>query len=270
MTKHPVRAYWWRGGPRHGNFGDLLTPVLLERLSGRPVEHCSPQEADIIAVGSVLEPGFWAAGSWTGFAGFIWGAGRMTGEKPMEMPAARVAAVRGKWTLRALGCRNKEAVCLGDPGLLACRLAEKKKARYKLGIIPHWSEFLKPAVSAIAALSPEILLIDPCGSVRGVLDNICRCQHILSSSLHGLILADSLGVPNAWLRLNLGHEKRMGLPEFKYRDYYSVFGLENAEFVTPADATGLDAILEKMGCYERPGLEEVKARLLASFPFGGG
>ncbi|NLS93048.1 MAG: hypothetical protein GXX96_12910, partial [Planctomycetaceae bacterium] len=48
MTKHPVRAYWWRGGPRHGNFGDLLTPVLLERLSGRPVEHCSPQEADII------------------------------------------------------------------------------------------------------------------------------------------------------------------------------------------------------------------------------
>jgi len=61
-----------------------------------------------------------------------------------------------------------------------------------------------------------------------------------------------------------------GMPEFKYRDYYSVFGLENAEFVTPADATGLDAILEKMGCYERPGLEEVKARLLASFPFGGG
>jgi len=60
------------------------------------------------------------------------------------------------------------------------------------------------------------------------------------------------------------------MPEFKYRDYYSVFGLENAEFVTPADATGLDAILEKMGCYERPGLEEVKARLLASFPFGVG
>jgi hypothetical protein len=161
----------------------LLTPALLEHLSGRRVEHCSPHEADIIAVGSVLEPGFWAPGSWTGFAGYIWGAGRMTGEKPMEMPAARVAAVRGKWTLRALGCRNKEAVCLGDPGLLACLLAEKKKARYKLGIIPHWSEFLKAAVSAITALSPEILLIDPCGSLRGVLDNICRCQHILSSSL---------------------------------------------------------------------------------------
>ena len=115
MTKHPLRAYWWRGGPRYGNFGDLLTPALLEHLSGRPVEHCSPHEADIIAVGSVLEPGFWPAGSWTGFAGYIWGAGRMTGERPMEMPAARVEAVRGKWTLRALECRNSSIATTTRP-----------------------------------------------------------------------------------------------------------------------------------------------------------
>lgn len=267
MTNHPLRAYWWRGGPRHGNFGDLLTPVLLEHLSGRPVEHTSPHTADIVAIGSVLEPSFWAPGSWNGFAGFIWGAGRMGGQELIEMPSARVAAVRGAWTLRNLGCRNKDAVCLGDPGLLACLLAEKKRSRYKLGVVPHWSELLNPAVSAIAALSPEILLIDPCGSARGVLENICRCQHILSSSLHGLIVADSLGIPNAWLRLNLGHEDRRGMPEFKYRDYYSIFGLEQMGFVTPADASGLDAILERMGTYERPGLEEIKARLLASFPY---
>ena len=167
----------------------------------------------------------------------------------MDLPAAQVTALRGKRTLQSLGCRAKDSIQLGDPGLLAGLLTEKKPSRYKLGIIPHWSEFLQPALAPLVAMSPEILLIDPCAGAREVLDNICRCEHILSSSLHGLIVADALGIPNAWLRLNLGYEDQAGMGEFKYRDYYSIFGLDQIAFLTPEEATGLDAILDPMASY---------------------
>ena len=54
------------------------------------------------------------------------------------------------------------------------------------------------------------------------LKQLNACDVVLSSAMHGLIAADSLGIPNAWMRLS----DRLTGGDWKFRDYYSVFGVE--------------------------------------------
>ena len=53
-----------------------------------------------------------------------------------------------------------------------------------------------------------------------LLDGIASCRFLFSSSLHGLIFADSYSVPNAHLRLST----RVLGAEHKFRDYYGSVG----------------------------------------------
>ena len=50
------------------------------------------------------------------------------------------------------------------------------------------------------------------------------CETIASSSLHGLIAADSFHIPNLWIKLS----NRIIGNDFKYHDYYSSYGLEQS------------------------------------------
>ena len=79
------------------------------------------------------------------------------------------------------------------------------------------------------------------------LKEIAACRRVVSSSLHGLVVAHSLGVPAAFVRAE-------GIDDFKFRDYFSAFDMElpcEGEFVV---------IPEKK-------IEAVKAALLKTFPF---
>jgi len=262
-----IRAYWWRGGGGQGNFGDQLTPFLCERLSGRAVEHAEPHLADVIACGSVLEPVFWAPGSWERYRGFIWGAGRMYRTPPMGFPNAYVLAVRGRRTLQRISCPSRAAVLLGDPGLLSSLFVRRKAKRFQLGIVPHWSEREHPLVRQIASGSPRVTVIDVCQPVQEVIDCISECEAIVASSLHGLVVADALDIPNEWVRFGTSEEERAGMHEFKYRDYYSIYGMADKDYlrVEPTDTHA--TILARFGPYSRPGLTGVRSALLAAFPF---
>jgi hypothetical protein len=262
-----IRAYWWRGGPESGNFGDQLTPILCQRLSGRRVVHAPPHLADVFAIGSILEPWFWPRESWRSFQGMIWGAGRMFGQTPMELPLADVRAVRGRLTLSTIACRHKAAVVLGDPGLLCALLARRTVKKYKLGVVPHWSERDHPLVQHLVSTSSEISLVIICDPVQQVIDGLCECEHILSSSLHGLVAADALEIPNEWLWLNTAAEDRAGKPELKYRDYYSVFGMADKRYLVLNLADNLDTVLRRFGPYARPGMNNLQRDLLEAFPF---
>ena len=58
-------------------------------------------------------------------------------------------------------------------------------------------------------------MINPTWKWEKVVDYIYSCDIILSSSLHGIIIADAYNIPNIWLDefpLNEGH--------FKFKDYF--------------------------------------------------
>ena len=77
----------------------------------------------------------------------------------------------------------------------------------------------------------EILFINIQANPFTVLKQIDQCEYILSSSLHGMIFADSLCVPNMWTILS-GRVQGKG---FKFYDYASALKLERDPVLISGD-----------------------------------
>ena len=56
-----------------------------------------------------------------------------------------------------------------------------------------------------------------------IIKELAKCEVIFSSAMHGLIAADSLGIPNQWIQLS---DNVYG-KNYKFKDYYSVLAIEN-------------------------------------------
>ena len=246
-----MKVYWSRCGHGHGNFGDKLTPLLLKHF-GVPVEWAPVEHAELIGVGSVLEkvPG--------NFRGLVWTSGFMHASSHRHFPHARILGVRGRLTRDRLDGINGQ-IALGDAGLLCDEFLISTRKRHKLGIIPHFVDVEDEFVRALAVSSTEITVIDICARTTDVIHAAAECEHIISSSLHGLILADSLNIPNRWLELNRG-TKRVEGSGFKYHDYYSVFGLK-PEPLHLNEASTLESLLRELDDFHRPHLNEIKKGL---------
>jgi pyruvyltransferase len=114
----------------------------------------------------------------------------------MSFPKARVLALRGELSRQRVGATQNLA--LGDPGLLASKvMPRREQKKFTLGIVPHHLEKSNPVFGRLMRrLGHDVTLIDAQGKPQTVFASIDQCEHILSSSLHGLIVADS--VANHW------------------------------------------------------------------------
>lgn len=214
----------------------MFTPYLFWKLFGFDLEFSPPHRADVFCAGSI-------AGSIPeGFKGNILGTGIMHGHHRYELRSAKVWGLRGHLSRQRIECKGNPA--LGDPGLLARLFAKPAEKRFALGVVPHYADKADPKLASAVS-------IDIQGDIETVIQSIAECEQILSSSLHGLIIADSLGVPNQWLKLS----DKLDGADFKFRDYYSVYGIE------PQAVTEIAPVKE----WERPGLEDVYGGVLQSF-----
>lgn len=255
MSGKALKVFWERCGPGETNFGDRLTPIILSYV-GIACEWALPAQAQLIGIGSVLEsvP--------SGFTGAIWTSGKMHEDTRVDLRAADVIALRGALSLQGAALAAGAAPRLADGGLLCSMFAKKRPKKFKLGVIPHYFHANSAVVRQIVASSPEITLIDICGDPHDIVETIGRCEAIVSSSLHGLITADALEIPNAWVTIE--GEREVGGGAFKYRDYYSVFGDPAPQPHRLARASTLDALLELTSGWRRSGLDGVRERALSS------
>lgn len=221
--KKPVHLQWFRylASP-HGNFGDEITPLLIEREFHRRVVWATFNECDLIGAGSIMDV---VPANIQDNRPLIWGTGFMR-EGPIRLPydAARLVSVRGRTTLSRIdGVPQDANIVLGDPGLLANRLIDHPiPKRYAVGLIPHYVDH-DAAMAAITETGlvddKRLTVISPLDRCEDVIAQIASCETILSSSLHGLIAADSLSIPNLHIRFT---DKVVG-GLYKFHDYYSVF-----------------------------------------------
>jgi len=213
------------------NWGDAINPALVEFVSSQNVQSVDidarallplprdPQADTLYAVvGSIVHH----ADCQT----VIWGAGfQSAGIKPKQPPKG-VFAVRGPLTAAEL--RKQGISCpdvYGDPVLLLPRYYRPEgRKRYRLGIIPHFSDQADGKMAQYLGLD-DVKIIDIRGGLWSTVNILTECEHIVSTSLHGLILADAYGIPNAWARL--GNEIPGGT--FKYNDYYRAIGAGDTE-----------------------------------------
>lgn len=250
-----IKLYWYNKKP---NFGDELSPVICKILSGQEVEYTDNFEVcDILAIGSILEhvkdPSF---------KGRIWGSGFISSDSVAKpLPNATFNAVRGRLTAEKLNMGSN--VTVGDPGLLAYMLYPSIRQTTEIGFIPHFVDRGNKKLTWIAKNSDNIKIIDIQAGISSVIKEVSDCRYIVASCLHGLILADSLGIPNAWMQLS---DRVIG-KGFKFRDYYSAFGIHNPRPISVGWLDSAKSIKRKIGNWHRPGIGELQKGLINSFPF---
>ena len=266
MTTEPLRMYWWRmeHQPKR-NFGDEISPLLVEEIFGRPCRWAPPHSCDIVAAGSIIEM---TLGMKLANRPVLWGTGFMRDEDGgITDRDFDVVAVRGTRS-RERVANDRAGVTVGDTGLLADALLTAAPAKeYRLGVLPH---FLDAEVAELDWLREQAgaHLIDATSDPRHVVEEIARCETLVSSSLHGLIVADALGVPNGHVRFST-NQFIGGM--YKFRDYYSVFADPDRHFLlSPGQVLGMgvpataDHVQER---YRVPlDLARVKEDLIKSFP----
>jgi pyruvyltransferase len=211
LFKRPsIKAYWWSEAK---NLGDQLTPLLLERFADMKVEWGSVSHSSVVSVGSILEhiPPLWD--------GYILGAGRLKENSSLHLRGmnsgvtAKILALRGPLTAKALPGNY----ALGDPGLLADELVGPQEKQWDLGIIPHFSDLeLVPRFKALIPTKHSIRVIHPSTDPLIALREIGACRRIVTSSLHGMILADAFGIPR---RVEYCKTMDRDGGMFKFKDY---------------------------------------------------
>lgn len=257
MTK-PLKLYW-SSGLKNGkkNFGDWLSPVLCEAVSGRKVVYAKLHHCDVVAVGSILQRlknHFWT------HRVHVWGSGLIEEVTPFNT-RHHIHAVRGRLTAGTL--LNRKIESLGDPGLLCDILLQKPICDkiYRVGIVPHYKDQHSLEIKEFAKQS-GITVIDIFSETIDFIEQVSRCEYLLSSSLHGLIVADALKIPNGWIKLS---QKVRG-NDFKFADYYSVFGLENVRPLPFCATTTAEEAIRWCENYHRPDLDQIKKQLYNCFP----
>ena len=154
----------------------------------------------------------------------IWGSGIISEDMPIPHKPVKVFSVRGPLTREVLLKNHIECPEIyGDPALLVSRYYRPRvRKKYAIGIIPHVTDENNPALVEFCKHHPEVLIIRMRGydHWHDIPDQILACKKIISSSLHGLIISDSYGVPNAWAKFS---DDIVG-GNFKYLDYFASVG----------------------------------------------
>ncbi len=199
-----IRMSWWQG---LNNFGDQLSPLIVQKITGREVVHVDRYPNSLLALGSILHK------AEEGNA--IWGTGMNTkqyrGEAKWTQPEnLDIRAVRGPITRDFLKFKGYDCPRFyGDPAALMPILFSEYKPEptREYGIVPHFSDIERMRKAGVD-------FIDVRKNWRIVLEEILSCEKIIASSLHAVIVAEAYGIPAVWL--SLSHFELM----FKFLDYY--------------------------------------------------
>lgn len=256
----PIKLFWWND---HPNFGDAINTDIVSHVSGRPVQWASPQDCELLAIGSVMAFVAGVVHKKEGPPKTIWGSGVMD-------PTPGVTGYAQNDHVRVVSCRGPLSAIvtghgdlpMGDPGLLADRVYGKVEKAHRIGVVPHHSQYRERDFINALRSDPRLTLIDVRNADGGaVVRKIAACEYIISSSLHGLIVADAYGVPNFW-----SDGPWVGKTNFKFLDYALSVGrsLLHPEPLEQAIAKINDRAFEPFWYLRH--LEPVKDAIEAAFP----
>jgi len=234
------------------NLGDALSPILVSALSGLSIAYHrfeSPTER-LAVVGTI---GHKFAGGTVHFWGTGFNYARSRNDQPQfyDLPkdtVLKVHALRGPisaWRLRKLGVPVDPIY--GDPvWFLPSLFPANPEKRYELGVIVHVSEL--QASQATAQVNPKLkryrippdlesqiklmhTFVPPhLEAIIQLIKEITACKRIVSTSLHGLVIAEAYGIPCAYLHTGGQGGSMASLVEqngvdYRIRDFYRGVGL---------------------------------------------
>ncbi len=214
ICKNPMKQITFYRYPHTMNVGDMLTTPILQHF--RPDINFSQVDEEqirkLMFIGSVMRV--------LKHGDIVIGTGIM--RETDEFPQAKYCtfhAVRGKLT-RDIIIRGGGVVpeVYGDPAVLMPLMFNPKVEKtHKVGIIPHFVDYslISEDFGDHLAGGKSWKLIDVFLPYPQFIEEMLSCDHIVSSSLHGLILAEAYGLSAEWVVLS---DKVLG-NGFKFKDY---------------------------------------------------
>jgi pyruvyltransferase len=194
-----IKLYWFISN----NFGDSLNYYLVKKLSSRNVVLSNLDTKHYICIGSIL--------SNANENSTVWGAG-IGYDSQVVSEYANIISVRGN--ISKSKCKQ-HINYVGDPAILLPYYYNPIiDIKYDIGIIPHYINYEECLNFNI---NNKYKIIDPFQNIEDFINDVKSCNFIYSSSLHGLIVADSYNVPNCMIEFNT---KLFG-DGIKFADYYS-------------------------------------------------
>jgi len=257
-----LSGYWLSNvDNKFTNFGDILTPFIFNKYDiNITYDDKNPQ---IYGIGSLLHmiP--------NDFNGFIWSTGFMYPTRFLLLKNNPIV-VRGYLSKKHFYNDTSDTE-VGDGGLLLENIYKPKvrsNIRYSLRIVPNYCDIINMRDDPIEEFdifkNPNVILIDPRNYIETVVNDIYSCDNILSSSLHGLVVADSYGINNGCFK---SRETSLAIhslqDSFKFKDYYSIFDLEfRKENVLNLNRnTSFEECLTHIKPFNKPNLPQIKYHL---------
>ncbi len=253
--KKKVNLEYWKGKI---NIGDQLSRIIVEWMLEKhslTLSYNVKKTCHLMALGSIFGCGF--------FDATVWGSGVNTPISIYRTGRWRkrvnydIRAVRGPITKKVLESFGYDCskVVLGDPGVLMPFIYEPEniEKKYDVSIIKHFSnkEALKDSICKYHNIDVET------SDYKLFINEISASKIIVSSSLHGIILAESYGIPAIFLNENGIMDKEI----VKYYDWYYSTGRKSV-----ACANSIEEAL-KMQPMKLPELDNMRQGLMACFPY---
>ena len=241
-ANHVNLNYW----DESENLGDVLSPIIvcyMLSLKGIDQNIIVNGRRHLYAVGSVLTAGIQDA--------TVWGSGVLNASLTYRLEKRKldVRAVRGPLTRAILmdyGYQVPEVY--GDPALLMPEIytPNKLEKKCKYGLVVHKDYDTSNIYYSGNEIKELVKTINICTTdYKTFIDEINSVQIIISSSLHGIILAEAYGIPAILLKPQKDY--------VKYLDYYYCTGrvhfpvaetVEEAISIIPSNVPDLSSITE--------------------------
>lgn len=208
-----------------GNYGDALNFYLIPKVFGKTAVHyrydiwnrCVGNE-NVLFIGSTI------LGLCNNHS-IVIGAGISPDQTNDKFTRPKkIYSVRGPKTRRLLLDMNIPCPDIyGDPALLMplFYIPKSNTKKFKIGFVLHYLDRTDMVLNMLTKYSDgSTIVIDILNytSFKAFIDDLCSCEMIMSSSLHGLILADAYNIPNVWTHFEFPCNP------FKYQDYLESVG----------------------------------------------
>ena len=257
-----INAYWYKSDNKdHSkNWGDDINPYIISKMAGvelDQVENNTDSGKTLKAIGSVLHTNLKDGD-------ILWGVGSIHNAPLKKDLNLNIRAVRGPLTRDLLIKNGYDCPeVYGDPALLMPDFYNPDVEKTNIvGIIPHVTELESPVLASMLERHPQLKMIDITLGHEEFIDEIKKVEYVLSSSLHGLIVADAYKIPNAKIDIP-GHQFKGNI--WKYVDYFQSVGrfLHTGHMLTMT--TNLQDLTDA-ACWNHTFLLDLEP-LRKSFPF---
>lgn len=215
MSETEVLPFKYYKYPHRFNVGDVIPPHILSHFRPDLVLKKTNARAcgKLLLVGSVMGAVM--------PADTVLGAGVLRETDTLRFaPWCKFLSVRGALSReRVIACGGTCPRVYGDPALLLPLMyTPTVPVTHEVGIVPHFVD--KHLVHEGLAKGGSWKLVDVFLPWQEFVRELLSCERIVSSSLHGLVIAEAYGLPVEWAVLS---DKVIG-NGFKFRDYLTGTG----------------------------------------------